>query len=158
MQEYEITSIDVGREPFIDQNGNTWVTAVFLGVGEPVKWVVKDPTKFKVGDKVYGSIKEVPTKKDPNKFYQRFYREAKPETHEPNQSDEYWDERNRSIRAQWAIGQAVSYWNNLMPLADRVNKDLQDVDFIEKYAKEFFAMVDRVAQDPNDIPIVNRKD
>lgn len=158
-QEYEITSIDAGKEPFIDQNGNTWITAVFLGFGEPVKWVVKDVSKFKVGDTVYGRIEEVPTKKDPSKTYNRFYREAKPETsYVPDKEDkptaEYWDNKQSQIKAQWAIGQAVQ-----LHVAITQNGG-EETQSIFETAKEMFAMVDRVANpiDENDVDIINLKD
>lgn len=152
-KEYEITALDVGREPFVDQNGNTWVTTVFMGVGEPVKWVVKDPTKFKVGDKVYGSITDEKSKA--GKPYLRFRREKAPEVTYTQQQDkpspEYWDNKQSQIKAQWAIGQALNWVKQ---------PESQVFNEIEPIAKQLFAMVDRVANpiDPNEVDIINIKD
>ncbi len=139
-KEYELTAFDVGREPYVDPHGNTWCTAVFLGEGEPVKWVVKDPTAIKVGQKYYGSIVEQTSKA--GKPYLRFKREKPPEntyvSTDNKQSDEYWSERNDAIKAQFAIKTAVELLKN--PEADDISEEL-----IEHWARSFFNMVERVA-------------
>lgn len=136
-QEYELTAFEAGD--FKDAHGNTWATAVFLGEGEPVKWVVKDPTAIKVGQKYYGSITEQKSKA--GKTYLRFKRESVPEGSGSPQTDkpseEYWSERNDAIKAQFAIKAAVELLKN--PEADIAEET------IEHWAKIFFNMVERVA-------------
>jgi hypothetical protein len=150
-KEYELTAFDTGKEPYVDQHGNTWLTAVFLGEGEPVKWVVKDPTTVKVGDKYHGSITEEKSKA--GKPYLRFRREARPDgptsPSSDKPSDEYWSERNDAIKAQFAIKTAVELLKN--PEADIAE------ELVEHWAKIFFNMVDRVAsnQEPKKEPEVN---
>jgi len=59
-QEYEVTWFQ--PTDFADNHNNYWCNVAFQGVSEPLKWVVKDPTKVKVGDKVFGEIKEQTSK------------------------------------------------------------------------------------------------
>lgn len=155
-QEYELTEFQAGD--FKDAHGNTWATAVFLGEGEPVKWVVKDPATIKVGHKYYGTITEEKSKA--NKTYLRFRREKVPEgspsVSNDKPTEEYWENKQSQIKAQWAIGQALQAF----PKAPELG--LPDQDDVEKYAKELFAMVDRVASpeevDENDRDIINLGD
>ena len=74
-QEYEVTWFQ--PTDFADNHNNYWCNVAFQGVSEPLKWVVKDPTKVKVGDKVFGEIKEQTSKA--GKPYQRFYRAERPD-------------------------------------------------------------------------------
>lgn len=75
-QEYTLTSFQ--DSDFKDQNGNTWCTALFEEKhNEPIKWVVKDPTKVVVGQKYYGEVKEMQSKA--GKAYLRFFREKNPD-------------------------------------------------------------------------------
>lgn len=141
-QEYEVTAFEASD--FKDKNGNWWCNAAFLGVSEPVKWVVKDPAKFKVGDKVYGELKVMTSKA--GKPYLRFYRQQPLEqqtyvserSQTDKQTDEYWAERNDSIKAQFAIKTAVELLRD--PAAD-VREDT-----IEHWANIFFNMVERIAK------------
>lgn len=148
-QDYELHTFRVSD--FKDQNGNTWCDAAFVGVSEPVKWVVKDPEKVKVGDIYYGRIEEKQSKA--GKPYLRFYREKKDEYTPPTKSeqpDEYWDERNRAIRAQWAVNQAREYIQHMLGEAATLAE-------INDTAKLFFNMVDHVMTDDNDTDIINLK-
>lgn len=141
MEEYTITSFKAGD--FKDRNGNTWCDVVFEGYGEPCKWVVKDPSKVSVGDKVRGEVKDWESAK--GKIFPRFYRDNTPQPQPDNkQDDAYWDDRNESIRAQWAIGQAVALWNGVLALGDKVQGSANADEFIERNAKHFYEMVDRV--------------
>lgn len=142
LQEYEVTSFqyqDKNGESFKDDNGNTWCTAAFLGVTEPVRWVVKDPTKVTVGDKVFGRITDENSKA--GKPYLRFRRETKPEqTYSPDngqQTDEYWQERNNAIKAQFAIKAAIELLKN--PEATDIDEKL-----IKHWALAFYNMVDEI--------------
>lgn len=77
-QDYKLLKFDPGLEnPFKDQNGNLWTTAVFEGIQEEVKWVVKDPSKIQEGNSYYGEVKKATSKA--GKDYLRFYREQKPD-------------------------------------------------------------------------------
>lgn len=143
-QEYEVTAFD--KSDFQDQNGNYWCSAIFLGVGEPVKWVVKDPTTVSVGQKVYGRITDETSKA--GKAYRRFRREKKPDTtYTPvndKPTEEYWADKQAQIKAQWAIGQGVHlYIAQMQSLADK-DIDISDIEFIEAQARELFSMVDRI--------------
>lgn len=158
-KEYELTAFDTGKDPYVDGHGNTWCTAVFLGEGEPVKWVVKDPTAIKVGERYYGSIIEQTSKA--NKTYLRFKREQRPdgavspENNKP--TEEYWENKQSQIKAQWAIGQSVQL---VLPYLKEGTKPFMEA--VESQAKELYAMVDRVANpeevDENDRDIINLGD
>jgi hypothetical protein len=143
--EYKLKNFKVGD--FQDQHGNTWCDAILEGVGEPVKWVVKDPTKVTVGQSYYGEVKEMTSKA--GKPYLRFYKQQKPDQAPQTggqQTDEYWEDRNNSIRAQFAIKTAVELLKN--PEATDITEEL-----IEGWAKKFYNMVDRVATDkPSEAP------
>ncbi len=153
--EYEIIAFDTGKEPFVDNHGNTWCTVAFQGISEPVRWVVKDPTKYKIGDMVYGKITQETSKA--GKPYNRFRKESPSEglqkyaedVSQDKPSAEYWDNKQRQIKAQWAIGQAVQ-----LGIAG------SNIEEIEVKAKELFSMVDRIANpiDENAVDIVNLND
>lgn len=139
---------------FKDQNGNTWCSVTFEGVSEPIKWVVKDPTTVNVGDKVYGKITDETSKA--GNPYRRFRREKRPEQPEnapQGQSDEYWQQRNHEIRAQWAIGQAVNLYKDKVDTTDSSFGEI-----IETGAKLFYAMVDRVAAGEPEEETVSEED
>lgn len=155
MQEYKV--MEFNTTDFQDYFGNTWCNVAFEGVSEPVKWIVKDPTKVKIDQRVYGEITDETSKA--NKPYRRFRSKPRPEGVEnapQQQTDEYWAERNNTIRAQWAIGQSM-VWQTTKGKHELVN-----VEEIEVLAKELFTMVDRVSSpeevDPNEVDIVNLND
>lgn len=139
--EYEITAFDIGKEPYLDPHGNTWATVAFLGISEPIKWVVKDPSKVKVGDKVWGKITDETSKA--GKPYLRFRKEKRPDdiktVYDLKSNDEYWADKQAQIKAQWAIGQAVQVGIAGIEAGVEVK-----TDDIELQAKKFYAMVDRV--------------
>lgn len=145
MQNKEYTLGHFKAGDFKDQNGNTWADASFEGVSEPVKWVVKDVDKIKVGESYYGHFTDETTKN--GKPYRRFRREKRPDapqgtqgSQQSNKPDEaYWADKQAQIRAQWAIGQAVKLFSE----ADNWDWD-RDNDLVEKYAKHLYALVDRV--------------
>lgn len=141
-KEYELTAFDTGKEPYVDQHGNTWVTAVFLGEGEPVKWVVKETSALTIGNSYYGSITEEKSKA--GKPYLRFRREKRPDQvstptkkNDWKPDEEYWSDKDSTIKAQFAIKAAVELLKN--PEADIAE------DTVEHWAKIFFNMVERVA-------------
>lgn len=74
-QDYVLRSFK--KEDFQDAHGNYWCTAAFEGVGEPVKWVVKNPMSIQEGQTYYGEIKELTSKA--GKPYMRFYKQQKPD-------------------------------------------------------------------------------
>src|SRR5688500_11857837 len=141
-QEYELTQFKVGD--FKDANQNTWCDAVFQGMGEPVKWVVKDPNTITVGQKYYGTIKQ--RESQAGKTYLRFYREKKPDQQSGGSGygkGTYQPRDDMAIRAQWAIGQAVSSQVALRAATGTTMPALK-FDEVEVAAKLLYAMVDRV--------------
>lgn len=156
-KEYELTAFDTGKTPHIDGYGNTWATAVFLGEGEPVKWVVKDPATIKVGQKYYGTITEETSKA--GKTYLRFRREKVPEAPQGVSNDkpteEYWENKQAQIKAQWAINQSREYIQHKLG-------DGSSLEEILDTAKLFYGMVDQVVNseqiDWKDRDIVNLED
>lgn len=138
-QEYVLNAFE--PSDFQDPHGNYWCSGVLQGVGEPVKMVVKDPMQFKPGMELYGTVKEVPTKKDPNKTYLRFFREKRPDDNQQSfggTGKKEWQPRDdAAIRAQWAINQSREYIQHML------GKDAKLTEVLET-AKLFFAMVEQV--------------
>ncbi len=120
-----------------DNNGNTWCTAVFDGEGEPVKWVVKDPTGLREGRFYYGHIEDKTSQA--GKPYRRFYRDKRPDASSGASKSTYQPRDDMAIRAQWAIGQAVNM------IGQKVQGEtVTAITPIENLAKELYAMVERV--------------
>lgn len=130
MAEYKIARISTEqpREHFSEKfNSTTYYIKVMVeGHDRPVSVGKKSPDALKVGDTIYGEI--VPTQYDTDNF--------KPET-KPNPAFQKRDDS--AIKAQWAIGQAVSLFTS--------GKD-EAISDIEKNAKDFYVMVDRVKAQP----------
>lgn len=147
-ENYVLKSFKVGD--FKDNYGNTWCEAIFEGYGEPVKWVVKDPSRIKEGETYYGRVEDKTSKA--GKPYARFYAEQKEDSPKPKQDDAYWQDKQDTIMAEWAIGQAVSA-SELKASDDNYFAD------IEHLANQFFKMVDRVAkQEPAPDPALTDED
>ncbi len=146
MQEYKLTSFE--KSDYQDAHGNYWCSATFEGVGEPVKWVAKDPTKVQVGQEYFGEIKDMTSKA--GKPYLRFYRANKPDGQAPSSgassaSTSSWQPRDDSaIRAQFAIKAAVDLLKD--PSAEVAETT------IEHWAIIFYKMVDRVKEAGADKP------
>lgn len=135
-KEYEVTDIKISD--FRDSYNNTWCDMVLMGFGEPVKIVLKDPSTVKIGDKLYGTVNE--TKSKAGKTYYKFKKEQRPDYEQRQEkSDEYWAEKDASIRAQFAIKGAIELVNG------QEEKPNEVFLAIEQYAKELFSMVDRVS-------------
>lgn len=76
-KDYTIREFKAGT--FQDQNGNLWCDMVLEeNPSEPVRIVVKDPTKFSNGMKIYGKIKAMTSQQ--GKQYYRFFREKHPDS------------------------------------------------------------------------------
>lgn len=109
-QEYLVTQFKKGD--FQDNHGNYWCDMALKGVGEPVRIVVKDPMQYSDGMTLYGEVKEQESKK--GNTYLRFYREQRPDGEAPTYAnkgqdkpnDQYWEDRNDAIKAQWALGRS----------------------------------------------------
>lgn len=125
-QEYTVTDVRIGD--YKDNHNNTWCDVVFEELGEPVKWVMKDPSKVKVGDKVYGSVEEKESKAG-NK-YLRFKKEQKPE---PGQEPVDWDKKDAYIRFQWAYREALAHFRG---------KEEVKMEEVRKLAKSLVLLVD----------------
>lgn len=78
-QEYKLKQFTAGD--YKDPHNNTWCDAVFEGKGEPVKWVVKDPTQIQIGQTYYGHFEEKTSQA--GKPYTRFYKDQRPEGSPP---------------------------------------------------------------------------
>lgn len=151
-KEYKLVNFKKGD--FQDNYGNYWCDAAFEGVSEPVRWVVKDPMTVEEGELYYGTITQETSKA--GKEYNRFRKEQRPEATEQPQlgeqsnrpTEEYWADKQAQIRAQWAIGQAVQLYGMQREQVDEVLKaasqEMDDITYLEKQAKELYAMVDRV--------------
>lgn len=85
MREYELSAFEA--TDFQDNYGNHWCNAVFVGVGEPVKVVTPDPSKWVVGDKYFGEI-ETKTSKA-GKQYLKFKKGKKEDAPHDKKSDQY---------------------------------------------------------------------
>ena len=131
--EYEIVGFEA--TDFKDPHSNYWCNIALKGVSEPVKIVVRDPTKYAVGQKIYGKITDETSKA--GKAYRRFRREAQPEATPQQQgkpTDEYWADKDAGIKAQFAIKASIQYHDKEATIVD-----------IENTAKVFFEMIDRVS-------------
>jgi hypothetical protein len=136
-KEWQLSSIQGGKPgDYQDTNNNYWVTAAFVGHGEPVKVVTPDVSKWIVGQSYYGNIVEATNRNGAT--YWRFKRVPRPEpVHEPI-ADRKWTPRDdRAIQAQWAIGQSVQ-----IELA--IHGQNFDDGLVEGQAKRFMAMIPRV--------------
>lgn len=133
MQDYKVLQFKKGD--FQDNHGNYWCDMALEGVSEPVRIVVKDPSKYADGMELYGEVKEQTSKA--GKTYLRFFRGQK---EQQSFIKKEWQPRDDSaIRAQWAIGQSVVLYN-----ANNEDSLGPHMNVIEAQAKELYAMVDRV--------------
>lgn len=138
-KEYTVKQFHKGD--FQDNHGNYWCTMVLDGVGEQVRIVVKDPLQYEDGMKLYGDITEQTSKA--GKQYLRFKKAERPEQTNDKPSEEYWEHKNATIRAQWAIGQSMTKFPEgcyEVSGADRITL----LDNIKAFAKELCNMVDEV--------------
>lgn len=112
MKEYTLKDFKVSD--FKDNYGNTWCDAVFEELGEPVKWVVKDPESIVLGTSYYGEVKEMMSKQ--NKPYQRFYRHERPDDHQTsaNADRKTKEDYEPGTNARWAIGMAYRGYLQVM--------------------------------------------
>jgi hypothetical protein len=146
-QDYKVLQFKKGD--FRDNNNNYWCDMALHGVGEPVRIVVKDPTQYHDGMELYGRVEEKTSQA--GKQYLRFYREQKddnqasftaststPPAPSGQPVKKEWQPRDdNAIRAQWAIGQAVS----------KVELPFTDASYyqsVESVAKKLYAMVETV--------------
>ncbi|GAC1499075.1 MAG: hypothetical protein NVS1B10_01420 [Candidatus Saccharimonadales bacterium] len=130
-QDYNLIFFKAGD--FKDDFGNTWCEAAFEGISEPVRWVVKDPSRVVKGQKYYGEIYEATGKKT-GKAYLRFKTVQRPDEETKPTSKAAYSRDDAAIQAQWAIGQAKDWvLGNKLTFSE-----------IEPQAKSFFAMIDRV--------------
>lgn len=150
MSEYRITQVSgqPPREYYNEKFSSTtyYIKVKLEGHDRPVSIGKKSPDALKAGDTVYGNI--VPT--DPSKFDADNFKAERPaeRPQEGSGSRGYQPRDDMAIRAQWAIGQAVQTIAYLSPKA-------QDewTATVERRAKEFYAMVDRVK---NSSPITQK--
>lgn len=138
MAEYKVTKVS-GQEPreYTNEYGTTYYIKVQVeGHDKPIEVGKKQKDGVKVGDVLYGTITDTQYKTD------KFKSEPKPfggnsgGFQKPVRDDSH-------IRAQWAIGQAMTHF---------AHKEEVGLDKVEKLAGALFQMVDRVktiqAQEP----------
>lgn len=157
-KEYTVTD----WQPWIDRNTDT---------GEPIRdahgnfkgsvWFDESPEQvdgtFKTqpakGDKKYGDVVDYETRT--GQLRRKFQRADRPQEEGAQATligkaverpaDDYWDDKNAQLRAQWAIGRARESMGALTEevLADQKTtlKYFEDIEYV---SKQFFAMVDRV--------------
>lgn len=131
LAEYKVKFLEVGD--FQDQHGNYWCNAAFDGIGEPVRWVIKDPSKIKEGESYYGKV--TMEKSKAGNAYLRFRREERPEGAPlPDKPGGYVPKDSDAIRAQWAIGRAIEMYN-----AEKIGKDK-----LVETAKYLYGLVDTI--------------
>lgn len=139
-QDYTIRSIKK-NDQWSNEHGTFQSYAIaFEGIGEPVSMNKKVPVaqEPQPGDVLYGSL-ELKMGKSGRTYY-KFNSEKKPDEqtyHTEKQSDEYWQDRNKSVKAQFAIKTAVQLLKN--PEAD------VDAETIEYWAIVFYKMVENVS-------------
>lgn len=138
MQEYILKDFKVSD--FKDDFGYTWCEAIFEGVGEPVKWVLKDPATVTLGVTYYGEIKQMTSKA--GKPYNRFYR-AKPEdTPKASTSSSKTLDYEPSTNARWAIGMAYRAYVSVTGSIDGAGEF--PFKHIEEHARELVNMFERI--------------
>lgn len=139
-QEYKILQVSE-QEPreWNGPHGIVYYIKVKLeGHDKPVSIGKKKPDALKSGYTVYGTIEESDLPEDKFKSEQNPNPSGPVHTDNVNKPDEaYWADKQNTIRAQWAIGQAIQLFNHKPT-------DTVDNERLEQTAKTLFAMVDRV--------------
>lgn len=129
--EYTVKDLKVGS--FNDNYGNVYCTVSFEGVGEPVTWALKDPSKVKVGDKVFGTIEDKINSK--GNTYKKFKKQTQEHTyHKTEKPDVDWDRKDAYIRMQWAYRESLAHF-------DRINKEVP-IGEVRNLAKSLMKLVD----------------
>ena len=135
MQDYKITKV-VKRDSWSNDFGKFQTYAIqFDNKDNWVQWNKKfngedEPTPPELGDEVYGEVVNGKFKIGKKDGGQNFYSST------PKPAKKEWQPRDDShIKAQWAIGQAMSHF---------ANKDKVSLEDVEKLAGALFEMVDRV--------------
>lgn len=133
-QEYTIEKVSENKpREWTGDYGTTYYIKVMLkGHQKPVEIGKKSPDALKVGDTVFGEIQAKDFDTD------GFKHERKPMGGGSFQSR---PDHHEEIKAQWAIGQAINFLTTI-PGEQKNPKDPQ-LD-IETWAKNFYAMVERV--------------
>jgi hypothetical protein len=138
---YTIKQFKVGD--FTDQNGNKWCDILFDEyASEPMRIVVKDPSQYTVGQKLYGHIETKESKA--GKPYQRFYRDKQPDFHggssggsAPAGKSSYVPKDEGLIMAQWALGRTYEK-HGATPEA------LKDAKWLMRHIEEIKASKDEI--------------
>jgi len=132
-QEYILRSFEKGD--FQDAHGNYWCTAAFEGFGEPVKWVVKDPTKPQEGRSYYGEITEQTSKA--GKPYWRFYKKQRQDAPQ-NAAGTAWKDTSDGQRQGMCMNNAAAYIN-----LRNANEDMPAKDWaamVHEFAKALYEL------------------
>lgn len=139
-REYTIKQFKPGD--FTDQNGNKWCDILFEEFSsEPIRIVVKDPTAYSVGMKIYGHMEVKESKA--GKPYTRFYRQQKPDysggtsTSVSGAKSNYTPKDEAAIMAQWALGRSYEK-HGATPDA------LKDAKWLMRHIEEIKASKDEI--------------
>lgn len=128
MQDFKLTNFK--PTDFKDNFGNVWCEATFEGVGEPVKWVVKDITTPVIGQSYYGEMKDMKSKT--GKTYVRFYKRERPDGEVPARDSGNFE----TVDKQDAISRSVALNNAVNLVAPTYNAEVTTGDIL-RYADEF---------------------
>ena len=153
MQEYKLRSFDKGD--YTDNYGNYWCTAAFEGIGEPVKWVVKDPTSIREGETYYGEVKELTSKQ--GKPYLRFYKKPRPDApqggNSSNSASGGYKDNSDGMRQGMCFNNATLFVN--MMVADEKSKPSPDewAELVFAHAQALYMKGDLKAEQKTEAPV-----
>jgi hypothetical protein len=144
-QRYTVRELE--KSDFQDMHGNYWCTANLEGVSEPVKWVLKDPTKIEIGQSYYGEIKDATSKA--GKPYLRFYKQQPPEDGQAggssSSSTSTWKDNSDGQRQGMCINNAAAFitaQNAANPMTA-----VQWADLVHEFAAALYAKGNLVTQE-----------
>lgn len=149
MKDYKL--LDLQISDYKDTFGNTWCTAEFEGVSEPVKWVLKDPTKAVLGQTYYGEMQDKTSQA--GKPYQRFYSKPKegftPSPKQtslptsPAKSDAYLKDMSNTPILMY--NGSLNYAKDLgLNLIDKVEDRRQYLAYVQEVTDEMLSMIDNI--------------
>lgn len=152
-KEYKVLDVKPWNGEEHPQYGKKFSISV-EGYGEPLDITAKKyPVK---GGVEFGVIEQYKTKAGVvrSKFTRKSREDAPQEApaaqtvSTPSKPDEaYWQSKNDHIKAQWAIGQAIKWCEIRATATNMQDGETEGItgSYIEKRAKQLYAMVDRVA-------------
>lgn len=147
MQDFTLKDLLVGD--FKDHHQNTWCRATFAEHGEPVIWVLKDPSKATIGQTYYGEIQDWTSAKGTTS--PRFYKRERPEageapTSQPtlNLPDKPKDSYEPGTNARWAIKMSFDAYVRVMGSPPDPETEPHSWGAIEATAQNLLSMFDKL--------------